>query len=31
MSKRGAVITRSLKTLYYYRNRLDGYDLQKEV
>jgi glycerol-3-phosphate O-acyltransferase len=27
--KSGGIITKSLKTLYYYRNRLDGYNLDK--
>ena len=30
-SRTGDVITRDLKTLYYYRNRLDGYNLHEHV
>jgi len=30
-SRTGDIITRDLKTLYYYRNRLDGYNLHEHV
>lgn len=29
-NKEGQITTQDLKTLYYYRNRLDGYDLEKK-
>jgi glycerol-3-phosphate O-acyltransferase len=31
LSQSGQVITKSLKTLFYYRNRLEGYDLDKFI
>jgi glycerol-3-phosphate O-acyltransferase len=30
-NRKGNVVTKDLKTLYYYRNRLDGYDLEKYI
>jgi len=30
-NKEGNIITNDLKTLYYYRNRLDGYDFEKYI
>ncbi len=30
-NREGNIITRDLDTLYYYRNRMDGYDLEKHI